>query len=124
VIVSRVRVAVAVCAVLLWAVTPVLACLVPCLTSTSDKQECPHHMALHCGHSMITAGRTCCQLSSHPQMATVEMQVRQPQKRVLDAVPFVGYVSLTDMTTRSASLGFSGSPPNEAPPPSSSVLRI
>ena len=37
--VSRSRVTVAVGAVLLWALTPVLACLLPCLANASAKQR-------------------------------------------------------------------------------------
>jgi len=121
--VSRIRVTVAVGAVLLWAVTPVLACLLPCMAATA-KPECSHKMAMHCGHSMITAARTCCLVSSRPEMATVEMQVSQSHKRVLVAVPVVAHVSLSGVTTRPASLASFGSPPNDASPPSPSVLRI
>jgi hypothetical protein len=123
--VSRTRVAVAVGAVLLWAVTPVLACLLPCLATAPAKQECSHHMAMHCGHSMITAGRTCCQVSSRPEIATAETQVSQSQKRVLAVAPVVAHASLSDVpATRPASLAFFESPPNESSPSSPSVLRI
>lgn len=122
--VSRVRVTVAVGAILLWAVTPVLACLLPCLSTAPAQQECSHHRAMHCGHSMMTAGRTCCQVSSRPEVATAETQVSQSQKRGLAVVLVVAHVSPSDVTTRTAALACFESPPNEASPPSSSVLRI
>jgi len=122
VLVRRTRVAVAVGAVLLWAVTPVLACLLPCLATASAKQECSQHMAMHCERSTITAGRTCCQVSSRPEMATAETQVSQSQKRVFAVVLVVAHVSLSDVpANRPASLAFLESPPNESSP---SVLRI
>jgi hypothetical protein len=124
VIVSRVRATLAVGAVLLWAVTPVLACLLPCLAMAPANQECSRHMAMHCGHSMVAASRTCCQMSSHPGITTVETPVNKLQKRVLAVVPVVGHVSLPEVTPRRAFLAFLESPPREAPPPSSSVLRI
>ena len=122
--VSRIRVTVAVGAVLLWAVTPVLACLMPCLITAPATPECSHHMAMQCGHSMITADRTCCQVSSRPEMTTVETQVSQSQKRALAVVPVVAHVSLSHVTIPPESLAFFESPPNEASPPSSSVLRV
>jgi hypothetical protein len=121
--VSRIRVTVAVGAVLLWAVTPVLACLLPCLAATG-KLECSHQMAMHCGHSTITAGRNCCQVSSRPEMTTVETQVSQAQRRLLVVVPAVGQVASSGMTIRSTPFAFFESPPDEAPPASSSILRI
>jgi hypothetical protein len=124
VFVSRSRVAVAIGAVLLWAVTPVLACLLPCLAMAPAKQECSHHMAMHCGHSMVAAGRTCCQMSSHPGFTTVETPVNKLQKRALAVVPVVGHFSPPEVTPRPTSLAFLESPPQEGPPLSSSVLRI
>ena len=124
VFVSRIRVTVAVAAALLWAVTPVSACLLPCLANAPAKQECSRHMAMHCGNSMITAGRTCCQVSSRPEIATVETQVGKSQKRDLAVVPVVTHVPPSELTRRPASLAFFESPPDEASPPSPSVLRI
>ena len=122
--VSRVRVTLGVGTVLFWAVTPVLACLLPCLITASDKQECPYHMAPHCGQSTMAAGRTCCQVSSHPEMATFEVQVNQSDKRVLAAVPAVGHIPLSGVNTRPVSLAFSESPPSEPCLPFFSILRI
>jgi hypothetical protein len=124
VFVSRTRVTIAVSAVVFWAVTPVLACLLPCLATASAKQECSYHIAMHCGRSMITAGRICCQVSSRPEMATVGTQISQSQKRVLAVVAVVAHVSPSEVTPRPASLAFFESPPHEAPPLSSFVLRI
>ena len=123
--VRRTRVTVAVGAVLLWAVTPVLACVLPCLAIASANQECSHHMAMDCGGSMITASRTCCQISSQSEIATLEIQVSQLQKRVMAAAVVAVHVSLPDVsTTGPAALAFSESPPREALPLSCSVLRI
>ena len=122
--VSRIRVTVAVGAVLLWAVTPVLTCLLPCLATGAAKQDCSHQMAMHCGHSTIASSRNCCAVSSRPEIATVETQVRQSDKRVLAVVLAVAQVLRSDLTTRPASLAFLESPPSEAPPSSFSVLRV
>ena len=121
--VSRSRVAVAIGAVTLWAVTPALACLLPCFAVTPAKQECSRHMAMHCGRSMVTAGRTCCQISSRPEITTVETRSNKLQKRVLAVVPVVAHVSPSAVTPGPTSFAFFESPPHD-PPLSSSVLRI
>jgi hypothetical protein len=123
VVVSRTRVNVAVGVVLLWAVTPALACLLPCLAIAPAKQECSRHMAMNCGHPMVTAGHTCCQVSSSPGITTVETSVNKLQKRVLAVVPVLGHTAPSEATPQPASLAFLESPPHEAPP-SSSILRI
>ncbi len=122
--VGRIRVSVVAGAVLLWAVTPVLACLLPCLAAAPARQQCPHRMATHCGGPTMTAGRTCCQMSSRAEMATVETQVGGSQRRVFVAVSVVANVSLSNVTPRPSSVVLFESPPNGAPPPFSSVRRI
>jgi len=124
VVVSRIRVTVAVGAILLWAVTPVLGCVLPCLTETHAKQECSHHMAMHCGRSTITSGSSCCLISSHPDMMTVKRYVPESQKRTGALVAVVTDASLSDVLTSRVSLTFLESPPNEISPYSPSVLRI
>ena len=121
---SRSRVILAIGTVLLWAVTPALACLLPCMAIPQAKQECSRHMAMHCGRSMVTAGRACCQISFRPEITTGETQINKLHKRVLAVASVVGHVSPPEVTPRPASLAFLESPPQEGPPLSSSVLRI
>lgn len=123
-VVSRTRVTLAVGAVLLWAATPALACLLPCLTMAQAKQNCSRHMAMHCERLMVTATPACCQVSPRPEITTVETHVNKLQERVLAVVQVGGHVSQPEVTSRPASLAFLESPPHEAPPLSSSVLRI
>jgi hypothetical protein len=124
VFVSRSRVAVAIGAVLLWAVTPALACLLPCFAVAPSKQECSRHMAMHCGRSVVTAGRTCCQMSSRPEITTVETRSNKLQERVFAVVPVVAHVSPSVVTPGPTSFTFFESPPHDGPPLSSSLLRI
>ena len=123
VIVKRIGVTVMVGAVLLWTATPVMACLIPCLAPTPSKQECAHHMGMDCGHPMMTAGRTCCQMSSSPGLATVETQVSRLQKRVHATVSVLDHAFLSDNSVQPSSPTIFKSPPNETPP-LLSVLRI
>jgi len=123
VIVRRIGVTVMVGAVLLWTATPVMACLIPCLAAVPAKQECTHHMGMDCGHPRMTTGRTCCQMSSRPGLATVETQVSRSQKRVHAVIPVVIHPFLSGVSIQSTSPTIFKSPPNETPP-RSSVLRI
>ena len=121
---SRSRVILAIGTVLLWAVTPALACLLPCMAIPQAKQECSRHMAMHCGRSMVTAGRTCCEVSSRPAITAVETQISKLQKRVLAVVSVFAHVCPPEATPQPASLAFLESPPHEALPLPCSVLRI
>jgi hypothetical protein len=114
---------VAVGAVLFWAATPVLNCLLPCLTTSQAKQECPHHMTMHCGQSTITAGHNCCLVSARLQMASVENDTNHLQKRAVALASAVTIISSVDNPTQSFSLTFLESPPSEYSP-HSAVLRI
>lgn len=123
-VVRRVRVIVAIGAVLFWAVTPALACLIPCLAPVPSKQDCAHHMGMDCGHPMMSAGPTCCRMSSRPAMQTLESSSNGLQRRVLAVTPVIVDVNLSDAVNRRTSMHLFGSPPSETPPPSFSVLRI
>ena len=121
---SRIRVAAAVAAVLFWAVTPVLACLMPCLAPT-PAAGCSHTMAMHCGHLTMSAGGNCCQMSVRSQMATVEKELNSSQKHPLAAVAAVEAESLSNVSAiHAVRIAFFESPPAQAPPPVSSILRI
>jgi hypothetical protein len=73
---------------------------------------------------MVTAGGTCCQVSSRPEITTLETQISNSQKRVLAVVPVVAHVCPPEVRPRLASLAFLESPPHEALPLPCSVLRI
>lgn len=124
-VVSRTRIIVVICAVLLWAAMPVVACLMPCLAPAQAKQECFDQMAMPCEHSVMPASDQCCQAASGPEAAMIQGQATQSLKHALVAVPVSVRISLPDVLARQlASLAFFESPPAEAPPLSSSVLRI
>src|SRR5215467_9649174 len=44
----------------LWAITPVMACVLPGATMTPAERECCHHMAEQCGSSTMPASHSCC----------------------------------------------------------------
>lgn len=124
-VVSRTRVAVAIGTALLWAATPLVACVLPCLAARPAKQECTRHMAMHCGPSMKSASGACCGTVSTAAVATVEQQVTPTLKSVLTVVALVTEASVSDPTSQRAPEAFAESPPGGSSPPSSiSVLRI
>lgn len=122
---SRIRITFVVGAVLLWAVTPVVACLLPCLVTTPVKQQCSDPMGMRCEYSVMPDSQPCCQAATRPEAVLTRGQASPLLEHVPTAVPIVAHISLPDVLTASlASLAFCESPPAEAPPSSPSVLRI
>lgn len=123
--VNRLRTAVVLGAVLLWAATPTMACLLPGLVPTEAERACCHHMAEHCGQSVMPVSHVCCQAPVHPETVVVQAQTNLPLKNLVAAVPVAAHMHGTAVPATSLrSLGFLESPPGLAPSCSSSVLRI
>ena len=121
----RIRAAVVLWAVLLWAATPAIACLLPGFAPTSAERECCHHMVEHCGHSAMPASHSCCHVTDHPETMVVQGQANLPLKNAIAAVPAIPYVCLPAVIlTSSKCLAFFESPPGQSPTGSLSVLRI
>jgi hypothetical protein len=123
--VNRIRTAVVLGAVLLWAATPAMACFLPGFVPTDAERECCHHMAGHCGQSMMPASHSCCQAPAHPETVVEKGQANLPLKNVVAAVPATPHIQgPSDPATSLRSLAFFESPPDLPPFCSSSVLRI
>jgi len=123
--VTRIRTTAVLGAVLLWAVTPAMACLLPGFAPTPAEQECCHHMANHCGQSAMPASHACCHAPSRPETVVVQGQASLPLKHVIAAIPAIARVCLPNVLSASlARVAFLESPPGETPPRSPSVLRI
>lgn len=123
--VNRIRTTVVLGAVLLWAVTPAMACLWPGFAPTPAERACCHHMTEHCGQSAMPASHTCCQAPIYPETVVVQGGANLPLKNAIAAVPAKVQVSLPDLLAApEASHAFSESPPGQPPSCSSSVLRI
>jgi hypothetical protein len=121
--VNRIRTSVVLGAVLLWAVTPAMACLLPGFALTPAERECCHHMAGHCGQSVMPASHTCCQAPTHPA-ALSQAQADLPLKNAIAGLPISAYALSSAVTsTFLRSPAFVESPPGRASW-SSSVLRI
>lgn len=120
-LIKRTRRIVAAGVMFLWAVTPALACIGPCLASSHDAQV--HvHMAMQCEGTVVTALRDCCEVSAPARIAVVETRGVPPQMRsamILRVVEipfdyFPGHGSTTGAEF----------PPFDTSPRSPNVLRI
>jgi hypothetical protein len=123
--VNRTRTAVVLGAVLLWAATPTMACLLPGFAPTPAERECCHHMAEHCGQSAMPASHACCRAPAQSEPAVLQGQANLPLRNAIVAVPATTHVSWpVVLATPLNSLGSLESPPGPPPSCSSSVLRI
>jgi hypothetical protein len=122
--VNRIRTTVVLGAVLLWAVTPALACLLPGFVPSPAERKCCQNMAGHCGQSAMPASHTCCQASNQPATLVVQAQANLPLKNRIAALPITHAHLSVVIAASSRGLAFSQSPPGQAPSGSSSVLRI
>ena len=121
---NRIRTAVVLGAVLLWAVTPAMACLLLGFAPTSAGHKCCHNMAGHCGQSAMPASHTCCQGPNQAALV-VQAQAKLPPKNTIAGATVIQPAHLTALTAKSLrSLAFLESPPGQATSRSSSVLRI
>jgi hypothetical protein len=122
--VNRIRTAVVLGAVLLWAATPAMACLLPGVTPTEAGHKCCHHMAEHCGESAMPANHACCQAPIYPETVVVQGQA-SPLKNAISALPTTIGVQLPAVLAASSRcLASLESPPGQPLSCSASVLRI
>jgi len=122
--VNRLRTAVVLGAVLLWAATPAMACLLPGLPQTEAERECCHHVAEHCGQSAMPASHACCQAPTYPEPVVLQGQA-SPLKNAIAAVPnTIGVQLPAVLATSSRCLASLESPPGQPPSCSPSVLRV
>jgi hypothetical protein len=123
--VDRIRTAVVLGAVLLWAATPTMACLLPGFALTLAERECCHHMAVHCGQSAMPASHACCRAPAQSEPAVLQGQANLPLRNAIVAVPATTHVLWPAVAATSLrSAGLLESPPGSPPTCSSSVLRI
>lgn len=122
--VNRIRTAVVLGAVLLWAAAPALACLLPGLAQTEAERACCHHMPGHCGRSAMPVSHACCQAPIYPETVVVQEQA-SPLKNAISALPTTIGVQLPAVLAASSRcLAFLETPPGQPLSRSASVLRI
>jgi len=108
----------------LWAVTPALACLLPGQQMSTEEQECCQKMAGQCGSAMMPSSHTCCQ---HPDQreTSVSPEVKYSASRhfTVGVIPQGVIVAICSASISGHSLELSAPEP-EASPGCSSILRI
>ena len=123
--VNRIRTAVVLGAVLLWAATPAMACLLPGSAPTPAEHACCHHMIEHCGQSAMPTNHACCQAPIYPETVVVQGGANLPLKNTIAALPTTTHADLSAaLAASSRCLALLESPPGEASHCSSFVLRI
>src|SRR5438552_413262 len=119
--VSRARAAIVLGTVLLWAVSPAMACLVAGHAGMPGLRSGCHEVAEHCHDSLVPVTNACCR--ALPQAVIVQADL--PSRETATAA-----LALHDVPTPPVrgvplqSVVFFGSPPGELLSSQSSVLRI
>jgi hypothetical protein len=123
--VRRIQTIVVLGALLLWAVTPAMACLLAGFAPSRAEHACCNHMTEHCGHSAMPTSHACCQAPIYPETVVVQGGTNLPLKNTIAALPTTTYAHLFALVAASSRcFAYFESPPGKAPSCSSSVLRI
>jgi hypothetical protein len=123
--VNRLRTSVVLASVLLWALTPTVACLLPGFSPTPAEMECCQKMAQHCGSSEMPASHACCTPSHQQETVVIHGQVSLLLKHAVGALAPSLDAPVPDLSSVSARLLLPGeSPPIPLFPSSVAVLRI
>ena len=107
----------------LWAVTPVVACLLPTRLLTPAERECCRKMAQQCGSSAMPASHSCCQGHQHDTAVSPVTTYSPPRPFIVARVPQTAAV-LIDATSMSLRVPGLEAPPPELCPDCTSILRI
>ena len=107
----------------LWAVTPVVACLLPTRPLTQAEHECCLKMAQQCGSSAMSSSHSCCQGHQHDTAVSPVPTYSPTRPFMVASVPQTAAV-LIDATSMSTWVPALETPPPELCPDCTSILRI
>ena len=108
----------------LWAVTPALACLLPRQEMTTAEHECCQRMAGQCGSTMMPSSHTCCQHPNERETSVSPVsKYSAPRHFTVAVLPQSVFTPINSTSISGHSLEFSAPQP-EASPGRSSILRI
>jgi hypothetical protein len=108
----------------LWAVTPALACLLPGQEMTTAEQECCQKMAGQCGSAMMPSSHTCCQHADEGETSVSPVaKYSAPRHFTVVVLPLAVVTPICSSSILGHSLELSAPQP-EASPGCSSILRI
>src|SRR5437899_8768921 len=109
----------------LFAGSPVFACMLPGAVTTAEEAACCREMASDCGHANMPSPHSCCKTLSAPDQAAVakgSFKLFQQLNPLYVVQPSFDSVPAVQQVFRPV-VGIGHSPP-EAPPSSSTILRI
>lgn len=107
----------------LWAVTPVVACLLPTRPLTPAEHECCRKMAQQCGSSAMSSSHSCCQ-EHRRDTAVSPVPTYSPTRPFLAAsVPQAAAIPINAASMLSPFLALEAPPP-QSPLGCTSILRI
>jgi hypothetical protein len=104
--------------------SPLMACLQPETTLTSEERECCRKMAGECGN--MQASHSCCKTTvrdTDPYLSNSRVEISAPAQATLDILSVSGINGLPDFISQFVSSS-DAHPPPESPPVETSVLRI
>ena len=122
--VTRVRAALLLSIVLLWVVTPAIACVLPGATLTPAERECCHHMAGQCGQAAMPASHSCCQTKSHHSDALPQASSSAPTRQLSFIIVAVQTTFVVPEIAIDHLATYLHSPPPDTAFSSISILRI
>ena len=121
--VTRTRAALVLGMVLLWAVTPSIACLLPGHVPAPVVKQCCHQAAEDCGQTSAPVTHACCNAPTRPDAVLVLPDTRQ-QDRDVTALVISESLTLLAVPAHVQNHSPFGSPPGDPVSFQPSVLRI
>jgi len=110
--------------VLVWAMTPVVACALEGSAQTPAERECCMHMAEHCDSTMMPASHSCCRAPANRNATLTAGQTAAPVRQFVAIVPVASPAPELPALAPHAVFSWLHSPPSEPSAGCSSVLRI
>ncbi len=104
--------------------SPLMACLQPNATLTTEERECCRKMAGECGK--MPSSHSCCKTTVReidPYLSNSRVQISVPAQATLAILPVNEIIGLPDLISQFLTSSDAHAPP-ESPPVQTSILRI
>ncbi len=104
--------------------SPLMACLQPETTLTSEERDCCRKMAGDCGE--MPASHSCCKTTvrdTDPYLSSSRVQISAPTQAAVAVLPISETIGLPNLISQFV-ISSDAHPPPESPPVKTSILRI
>jgi len=104
--------------------SPLMACLRPETTLTSEERDCCRKMAGDCGE--MPASHSCCKTTvrdTDPYLSSSRVQISAPTQTAVAVLPVSETIGLPNLISQFV-ISSDAHPPPESPPVKTSILRI